>query len=398
MTGSLPLGKMLPPVMGERWLALLFSELPKRRLRLFNWLIASLVYFGIAILLLAGVFQGWMRPGALAGWYGFVGLVLVGGYLALRTGWSERFHDPSMTMWQLSMGVIAVNWGYLICGPMRTSALFPLMVIFVFAAYSLRFRQIGLLTLFAFACQAAGVATRQMLPQWIPPSAAADPLQVDINNLLMIVVVLPALSLVTARLSALRKKLRDQRAALEDALAAVERLAVSDELTGLPNRRAMLSALETSTTHARRGILPVTIALLDLDHFKQVNDTLGHATGDRVLKEFADVAKHLLREGDLFGRWGGEEFLLVLPGATLVTAQPLLTRLQAAVRGALLGGCKVTFSAGVAAHQGAESAEALLARADGALYGAKHAGRDLFEMDEPTNNSNNSGQLRTPRI
>lgn len=261
MTGSLPLGKKLTPIMGQRWLALFFSEFPKRRIRLFNWLIASLVYFGIAILLLAGVFQGWMRPGALAGWYGFVGLILVWGYLALRTGWSERYDDPSMTVWQLSMGVIAVNWGYLICGPMRTSALFPLMVIFVFAAYSLRFRQIGLLTLFAFACQAAGVAIRQLLPQWIPPSSAADPLQVDVNNLLMIVVVLPALSLVSARLSALRKKLRDQRAALAEALAAVERLAVSDELTGLPNRRAMLSALATSTTHARRGILPVTIAL-----------------------------------------------------------------------------------------------------------------------------------------
>jgi diguanylate cyclase (GGDEF)-like protein len=283
-------------------------------------------------------------------------------------------------MWQLSLGVIAVNWGYVICGPMRTSALFPLMVVFAFAAYALRFRQITWLTLFAISCLAGAVATRQLLPQWSPSVESAAPLQVDINNLLMIVVVLPALALVAARLSALRRKLRDQRAALADALAAVERLAVSDELTGLPNRRAMLSALATSTSHARRGILPVTIAMLDLDSFKQINDTLGHAAGDRVLKGFADVVKPLLRDGDLLGRWGGEEFLLILPGATPANAQPVLARLQAAVRDTLLPGRQVTFSAGVAAHQGAASAEALLSRADAALYAAKDAGRDRVEL------------------
>ncbi len=142
----------------------------------------------------------------------------------------------------------------------------------------------------------------------------------------------------------------------------------------------MLNALATSTAHARRGILPVTIAMLDLDNFKQVNDTLGHATGDKVLKGFADVAKRLLRDGDLLGRWGGEEFLLVMPGATPGSAQPVLARLRAGVRNRLLPSRQVTFSAGVAAHRGVESAETLLSRADAALYAAKHAGRDRVEL------------------
>ncbi|MGK2952562.1 MAG: GGDEF domain-containing protein, partial [Thiobacillus sp.] len=288
----------------------------------------------------------------------------------------------SMTMWQLSMGVIAVNWGYLICGPMRTSALFPLMVVFIFAAFSLRFRQIGWVTLFALACLAAAVAIRQMLPHWFDSQDAAAPLLVDANNLLMIVVVLPAFALVAARLSALRNKLHHQRAALAEALIAVERLAISDELTGLPNRRAILNALTTSITHSRRGIMPVTIAMIDLDNFKQVNDTLGHATGDRVLQGFANVARQLLRDGDLLGRWGGEEFLLVLPGAMPANAQPVLARIQAAVRDTLLDGRPVTFSAGVAAHRGTESVETLLARADAALYAAKNAGRDRVEFEQ----------------
>lgn len=380
--GSTRSFKALPGEAGKRLLTLLASDSPKRRIRLMHWLIASLVYFGIALLLAAGVQQGWMRPLALLAWCTFVGLVLAVGYAALRSGWSERFADPSMTMWQLSMGVIAVNWGYLICGPMRTSALFPLMVVFIFAAFSLRFRQIGWVTLFALACLAAAVAIRQLLPHWFASEDAVVPLLVDVNNLLMIVVVLPAFALVAARLSALRKKLHHQRAALAEALVAVERLAISDELTGLPNRRAMLDALTTGITHARRGIMPVTIAMIDLDNFKQVNDTLGHATGDKVLQGFAEVAKGLLRDGDLLGRWGGEEFLLLLPGATPENAQPVLGRLQAAVRDALLDGRPVTFSAGVAAHRGAESVEALLARADAALYAAKNAGRNRVELEQ----------------
>jgi len=120
--------------------------------------------------------------------------------------------------------------------------------------------------------------------------------------------------------------------------------------------------------------------MLDLDHFKQVNDTLGHAAGDAVLEGFADVARGLLREGDVLGRWGGEEFLLVLPGASPAHAQRVLARFQAAVRNTLLPGRPVTFSAGVAAHQGAESVDTLLSRADVALYEAKHAGRDRLAL------------------
>ena len=99
-----------------------------------------------------------------------------------------------------------------------------------------------------------------------------------------------------------------------------------------------------------------------------------------MLVGFADLARPLLREGDVLGRWGGEEFLLVLPGASPAQAQQVLDRLQAAVRNALLAGQSVTFSAGVAAHRGNESMDALLSRADAALYEAKHAGRDRIAL------------------
>jgi diguanylate cyclase (GGDEF)-like protein len=366
------------------WSVLLGGPTPQRRFRVRHWLIATVVYFGIGILLLVGVHQEWMRAAPLAAWTSFVAVVITSGFIALRSGWSERFADPSLTMWQLSMGVIAVNWGYVICGPMRTSALFPLMVIFAFGAFSLRYRQIAVLTVFAICCLAAAIIIRENLPA-TSTSGGVTPLQVDLNNLFMILVVLPALALVAAGLSTLRRKLGEQRAALAQALSEVERLAVSDVLTGLPNRRAMLEALARSATHSRRGIMPFCVAMLDLDHFKHINDTLGHATGDIVLKRFADTMTLTLREGDVFGRWGGEEFLLLLPGATLQTAQMVLARMQVKARDIILPNLQVTFSAGIATDNRGEPTDALLARADAALYRAKNSGRNrIASADDAT--------------
>ena len=352
----------------------------ERRRRLLQWLIATLVYAGIAVLLVAGVRQGWMQAGALRAWTGFVAIVQLVSYVALRSGWSERFRDPSLTVWQLAMGVVAVNWGYLICGPMRTSALLPLMVIFAFGAFALRWRQIAFLTALAVASLVAAVALRMAYPQWVPAEGAVDPFRVDVNNVLMILVVLPALAVIAARLSGLRQKLRDQREALARALEEVERLAVSDELTGLPNRRSMRTLLDRSIALSARGVAPFCVAILDIDHFKSVNDELGHASGDAVLREVARLGLAELRATDVLGRWGGEEFLLVMPG-TADAATPALARIRAAVAAGAHAARRVTLSAGIAAHRPGEDADALLARADRALYAAKRAGRDRVEFD-----------------
>ena len=357
-------------------LVVLAGRDPRRRLRLLQWLIASLVYAGAATLLVTGVGQGWMGRVALGIWVGFVAAVLVVGYAMLRSGWSERFRDPSLTVWQLSMGVIAVNWGYLICGPMRTSALFPIMVIFAFGAFSLRWRQIAFITVLAVASLVTAVVLRARFPQWVPAGGEVDPLRVDINNILMILVVLPALAVIAARLSALRQKLHDQREALARALADVERLAVGDELTGLPNRRAISAAAAHAIALSDRRVAPCCIALLDIDHFKSVNDDLGHAAGDDVLRGFARLARAQLRDTDVLGRWGGEEFLLVMPCLDDDGVSAALERIRVAVRQDPKAPRRVTFSAGIARHEPGEPMESLLARADGALYAAKRSGRD----------------------
>jgi diguanylate cyclase (GGDEF)-like protein len=150
----------------------------------------------------------------------------------------------------------------------------------------------------------------------------------------------------------------------------VRELSRQDELTGLPNRRAWNDELPRALEHARRDGAPVSVALMDLDHFKRFNDAYGHPAGDRLLKEASAAWHATLRQLDTLARYGGEEFIVLLPDADTAQAVAVLERTLAATP---LG---QTFSAGVAAWNGAETSEDLIARADAALYAAKDAGRN----------------------
>jgi diguanylate cyclase (GGDEF)-like protein len=162
--------------------------------------------------------------------------------------------------------------------------------------------------------------------------------------------------------------------------ARLVRLAVTDDLTLAYNGRYLLPRLEQELERAQADA-PVSVAMLDLDHFKRVNDTFGHARGDGVLRAFADRVRDKTRRSDLLVRRGGEEFVLVLPATDAARALALAERIRCAIGGEPMpvgDGATVvqTVSAGVATWDGVESAEALLHRADLALYRAKRAGRD----------------------
>jgi diguanylate cyclase (GGDEF)-like protein len=160
----------------------------------------------------------------------------------------------------------------------------------------------------------------------------------------------------------------------------LERYASEDGLTGLPNRRRTGDLARAALARARAVRVPLTLALLDFDYFKEINDRFGHAAGDAVLVEFARVARTALRPGDILGRWGGEEFLLVLPGCAPEDASVTVERLRS-LSGAIrlpAGAARVSLSAGMASNEGfLDGLEPLIARADAALYEAKSAGRNL---------------------
>jgi diguanylate cyclase (GGDEF)-like protein len=160
----------------------------------------------------------------------------------------------------------------------------------------------------------------------------------------------------------------------------LERLANVDDLTGALSRRAFLEIGGALLNASLRTGLPVAIAIVDIDSFKAVNDTYGHAAGDQVLAHFAAFVARELRIGDVFGRLGGEEFGVLCPTTSAVEAVVLLERLRArlpaAAPGNLPSGLRYTFSVGVDQHRPGESLAQMMARADHALYAAKAAGRD----------------------
>ena len=175
-----------------------------------------------------------------------------------------------------------------------------------------------------------------------------------------------------------RKKLQAERDAL---LARLSAQALSDDLTGLPNRRAFIEELQRVQAAVRRSAAPAAIAVLDIDRFKQVNDTFGHAGGDDTLRAVADVLRETLRGEDFLARIGGEEFALVLRGATLAVAGRVAERMREAVAQsviALPGGqrTQVTISIGIAPFVANCRDQACLKAADQALYKAKHSGRN----------------------
>lgn len=159
------------------------------------------------------------------------------------------------------------------------------------------------------------------------------------------------------------------------------RLAMQDALTGLHNRGSFFALAEAAAADCRRHARPLSVSILDLDHFKRVNDTFGHAIGDHVLLVFADCARKYPMPGSILGRIGGEEFALLLPGADGDSAQTLLEDLRRGFQAAatLVGGHPVdaTLSAGVAfSPAGDMSVTDLMRQADGALYAAKAGGRN----------------------
>ena len=162
-------------------------------------------------------------------------------------------------------------------------------------------------------------------------------------------------------------------------------LALRDDLTGLPNRRAIIEFARSQFQHATTHKQKLAIALIDIDHFKSINDQFGHAVGDRVLTAFAALCQRQLRSNDRLGRYGGEEFMLVMPGSDIAQAPQVFTRLRLATRQlsveGLQTGRQLTFSMGAAELSApADDLDAVIKRADEALYRAKQGGRDRHEL------------------
>jgi diguanylate cyclase (GGDEF)-like protein len=175
--------------------------------------------------------------------------------------------------------------------------------------------------------------------------------------------------------------LGEARATLEEQNAQLERLATTDALTGLWNRRKFNEVVEAEIARARRYSHPLSLCLLDVDHFKRVNDTCGHDAGDVVLRELAAVMRAELRAVDGLARWGGEEFVFLSPDTPLPGGRDVAERVrQSTARHVFPAVGRVTVSIGVTEYSSGDTLDVLISRADAALYRAKESGRDRVEV------------------
>lgn len=184
-----------------------------------------------------------------------------------------------------------------------------------------------------------------------------------------------------------KRALKLKKIDLESVIAQANEISHTDALTFLPNRRQIVADLQRSVALCDQQQTPLTIFMLDIDHFKQVNDTYGHAAGDRVLKAMASRLFESFREDDEVGRYGGEEFIILLPGTTEKSASKIAERILSLIRELNIEFdekvLKITVSIGIAQYRiGEESWDELLNRADQAMYQSKQNGRDQWTISE----------------
>ncbi len=312
------------------------SRLPEDRFGLHSvMLLAYLVCFGIVLALLPlGASVSWPEIGPALGLQALVGLLL---------WWGPRLRLPAAGL----IGILSylTSVALLRDGAPSTAGYGPLVLLPVIWA-SLQGGRRELPTALI------GVAAVYLIPTLLvgPPQYPVGGWRAG----LLFVVISAVIGLAVRRL--VRR--------VERLLERLGNLARTDDLTGLPNRRAWQELLQRESALARRSGNPMTVALLDLDRFKQYNDSHGHLAGDRLLVSVASAWRSALRETDVLARWGGDEFVLLLPNCTLRQTEALLERMRVSCPSA-------SFSAGMAESDGDWLPEALLAMADDELYRAK---------------------------
>lgn len=307
-------------------------------------------------------------------WLG--GLLTIGTFTVLsEAGFGDRFEDHYLTVFQISAHM-SLQLLFLLAVPtVGVAFLAVLFLIFAFGTLRMTSSQ-AMLTWGLATCGLALVFLASDLPIGLPVTTQLQ----RAASMLCFVLVIGQCAFLGLFGATLRKILYRRSIELKAAYQRIEELAELDELTGSYNRRCIMRLLDAEIEKSRQTSTPCAIALIDLDWFKRINDAHGHPVGDEVLRTFAITIFANIRPADCFGRYGGEEFLLLLPGTDGDAASRTLDRLRGIVAdldwSAFSPGMRVTISAGVVTLRDNDTADTFLVRADSALYSAKAQGRN----------------------
>jgi diguanylate cyclase (GGDEF)-like protein len=300
-------------------------------------------------------------------------------YGATATNWNLRLRDPSMV---LPHGAAAILLQFAVAFAAPQIAFPWLANLFTVLAFGVIWLSVGASSALWGLCTTLG--------GWFFYANRAS-MAIPAGTTLEVTLVWLYFSLVLGRCvflsiyaTSMRNRVAESRRKLAASLEQIQELVSYDELTRAFNRRSLIARLEQERASATRTGLPFSVALLDLDHFKLVNDAHGHAVGDEVLKAFVKTVHATMRDSDVFGRYGGEEFLMILTDSGADAARIAIKRITAAVAGRdwsdVAPGLSLTVSTGISEWRSGEAVEQTLSRADGASYEAKRAGRNCARV------------------
>lgn len=318
--------------------------------------------------------------------FGLAGLMLLTNsllFLVFISGLNRRFKDPSLTFVQIFLATIYFLAGCYLLSPELRGIMFLIYYsVLIFGLFILEIRHYLILS----SVVVLGYCITLFFVGQASPGSVHWHLEV--MRLIAFATTLYWFSFVGGYIGRLRRRLAQSNAKLMGMLRKLEELATTDELTGLINRREMFRILERERKMADRTGVPFCVCLLDLDHFKEINDQYGHQKGDELLVLFAKIVQDELRAIDSLARYGGEEFLIILPQSRLSEAMTCARRVRSLVEGietAALGMEQgLTVSIGVSEYLPPhDTIQALIARSDKALYLAKQRGRNRVEYILP---------------
>ncbi|MGH6647649.1 GGDEF domain-containing protein [Aquabacterium sp.] len=362
---------------------LVVGQDPRMRARLGLCLLSMVIYVCWIFVLLGYALPRHLITESTAHFFmGYISVALCVFYPLVRSGITRSWPDPGLVAPQILWASGAMIISYAVAPVVRSVAFQTLCLIQVFGFLSLRPK---------VAAWTGGLTTAMLIAAWVAMTVLglsdADP-RAEALKIAGSCFVLVLMTIQSRSFGLMRERAFHAKQSLAAAAEELRRITVRDGLTGLYNRGHMQERLQAEVQRAQLNGHHFSVALIDLDHFKAINDHHGHAVGDEVLVNFALQGGAVLRETDVIGRWGGEEFLVLMPETEEANqAQIAMTRLREQLRSTQvsrsLPDLRVNFSCGVATWSARDSIEQVIERADQALYRAKSGGRDRTELQPP---------------
>ena len=353
---------------------------PKQVLRLRRFFETLVIYILNISIAYFAYLAGIMDLQALYGFWIITLAINIILYIVFRTGLNLWMSDPSLTSIQMCAANLVVMYGLYYIYEIRGFLLSIYILILLFGIFRLYTRQFLFVSAFALLTYGVDIVLLNIFHPQVINS------KIECFQWFGMAIVLISVSLIGGKISSLRRELRVSQKKLQSSLTVIREMAIHDDLTGFYNRHHLMDIIDSENNRSVRTGSVFSLVMMDIDKFKSINDTYGHQTGDQVLRTLAAIIRSMLRKTDFCGRYGGEEFLIVLTQTDLQAANVFAERIRECIENSFFPDLgpysRITVSLGLAEHRIQGNIEKTISRADDALYKAKKRGRNRVECSD----------------